>query len=249
MATETLIADMPTSAIGPTEHSVLMLSFPNGEWSMGPKSGISRRRTAALTEGGADYAAKRDNLIRVAANLFREKGYRATTLNDIAQQAGLDRATVYYYFSSKEECFREAVSGILDDNLAEAELLARTNGMDSRDKLTRLIQRLMTSYEQNYPQMYVYIQQDMHKVADQTTPWAKQMASQTHRFEKAVIALISEGVKRGSLRKDVPVDLIANSIFGMLNWTHRWHKPGGKHSAIEIADAFGKIFFEGVVRK
>jgi AcrR family transcriptional regulator len=212
------------------------------------KSGYSRRRAAALNDGGAEYAAKRGALIRLAAKLFKEKGYRATTLNDIASAAGMDRATLYYYFGSKEEFFQEAVQGILDDNLGEAERLVRTPGMDAREKIAGLIERLMISYERNYPQMYVYIQQDMHKVADKNTPWAKRMAVQTHRFEKAFLELLREGVKQGVFREDVPAELMANSIFGMLNWTHRWHKPGGKHTAVEIARSFCNIFFDGIAK-
>ncbi len=78
---------------------------------MNQKSNISRRRKSALNEGGAKYKAKRDKLIRVAADLFKEQGYNTTTLNDIAAHAGLDRASVYYYVGNKEEFFRDAVRG------------------------------------------------------------------------------------------------------------------------------------------
>lgn len=213
---------------------------------MAETSGISRRRAAALSEGSVDYTTRRNELIRVAAILFKEKGYRSTTLNDIAKAVGLDRASVYYYIGGKEEFFREAVKGILDDNLAEAEHLVRLKKATPRAKLERLVEMLMTSYENNYPYAYVYIQQDMHKVADRATPWARQMARQTHRFEKAVLALIQEGVEQKAFRKDVMPELAANAIFGMLNWTNRWHRPGGKHTAAEISRAFSKIFFEGI---
>jgi TetR/AcrR family transcriptional regulator, cholesterol catabolism regulator len=216
---------------------------------MAESSRISKRRAAALSDGGVEYTAKRNDLIRVAATLFKEKGYRSTTLNDIAKAAGLDRATVYYYIGGKEEFFREAVKGILGDNLAEAEHLVRLKKAKPREKLERLVEMLMTSYDNNYPYAYVYIQQDMHKVADIATPWAKQMARQTHRFEKAVLALIQEGMEQKAFRKDITPELAANAIFGMLNWTNRWHRPGGKNSAKEIAQAFSKIFFEGIESK
>ncbi len=211
-----------------------------------PASNISRRRKVALTDGSADYRAKREELVRTAARLFRKKGYKATTLNDIAQEAGLDRATVYYYVGNKEEFFRESVKGILDSNTSEAERLVRSKTIEPREKLKRIVERLMASYEENYPHMYVYIQEEMHQVAEQDTPWAHQMVEQTHRFEKAVLTMISQGIARGVFRDDLSVQLTANALFGMFNWTHRWHKPGGKLTAQEISDAFCKVFFEGI---
>jgi TetR/AcrR family transcriptional regulator, cholesterol catabolism regulator len=209
-------------------------------------SNISRRRKEALTDGSADYRAKRDELVRVAARLFKEKGYKATTLNDIAQAAGLDRATVYYYVGNKEEFFRESVKGITDINIAEAERLVRAKTLDPREKVRLLVEQLMRSYEENYPQMYVYIQEEMHQLSDQDTAWARQMAEHTHRFEKAMMTLLSQGIARGTFRADLPVQLAANALFGMFNWTHRWYKPGGKHTAHEISEAFCSIFFDGV---
>ena len=209
-------------------------------------SNISRRRKVALTDGSADYRAKREELVRTAATLFKQKGYKATTLNDIAQLAGLDRATVYYYVGNKEEFFRESVKGILDSNTSEAERLVRSKTLEPREKLKRLVERLMASYEENYPHMYVYIQEEMHQVAEQDTPWARQMVEQTHRFEKAVLAMIGQGISRDAFRDDLSIQLAANALFGMFNWTHRWHKPGGRLTAQEISDAFCKIFFDGI---
>jgi AcrR family transcriptional regulator len=215
--------------------------------TMAQKSGYSRRRAAALSDGGAEYAAKRSELIRVAADLFRERGYGSTSLNDVAQVAGLDRATVYYYVGSKEELFREAVQGLLDDNVRQAEQLVRDK-LTPQQKMEKIIELLLISYDRNYPYAQVYIQQDMQTVADANTPWAKEMSLQTHRFEKAVLSIILEGTKSGAFRTDVPVDLIANTVFGVVNWTHRWYKPGGKHTPQAVADAFCKLVLNGLVR-
>jgi TetR/AcrR family transcriptional regulator, cholesterol catabolism regulator len=212
------------------------------------KSGISRRREAQTLDGSAEYATKREDLVRAAANVFSDKGYRSTTLNDIAKLAGLDRATVYYYFGSKEELFREAVQGLLDANLSEAERLVRDKTTLPRAKLRHLIEMLMLSYEAKYPYAYVYMQQDMHKVADESSSWAAAMVKQTHRFEKAVLTLIKEGIAMGDLRADVVPELAANALFGMLNWTHRWYRPGARHNARQIADAFANVFLGGMVR-
>lgn len=209
-------------------------------------SNIARRRKAAQAGGSAEYKLKRDELVRVAVMLFKEKGYKATTLNDIAKAANLDRASVYYYMGSKDEFFEEVTKGSADKNIAEVERLLRMRSLDPIQKLEKLIELLMVSYDECYPYIYVYIQEQMHVVGESDSKWAQDMEHQTHRFEKAVLTLLTQGVEKGLLRADVIPALAANAIFGMLNWTHRWHKPGGKYDAVQIAQTFSSLFFNGM---
>lgn len=216
------------------------------ELTMTMRSNISRRRKSALSDGGAEYVAKREELIHLAARLFREKGYQATRLADIAVAAGIDRASMYYYIGSKEELFRESVEGILDSNLAGAEQIAAQLDLSVGERLRRIVELLMTSYEENFPHMYVYIQEQMHQVAQEETAWAQEIVRKTKHFEVVVRTLIQEGIDKGEMRADVPVRLASNALFGMFNWTHRWYTPGGKLSGRDIVEAFTTIFFDGM---
>lgn len=217
--------------------------------SVEPESRISQRRQAALAEGSEDYTSKRAELIRIAADVFRVKGYDGATLNDIAERFGTDRASLYYYIGSKEELLREATRGILDGNVAEADRILKLTDVGPRRKLELLIHRLVTSYELHYPYMSVWVGEHMQRVSSESAAWAKQMQRQTRRFERAVLTLLEEGREQGLFRDDLPPRLQVNALFGMLNWTHRWYAPGQKFSADEIADAFSAIFFDGVDKR
>lgn len=212
-------------------------------------SNMSRRRKAALADGGTDYIAKRAELIRIAAGLFRTNGFNATTFNDIAQHVGLDRATLYYYFESKQEIFQDAVNGALVRNLQGLQAIMAQTGKRPVEKLEALVKMLMVSYSENYPYLFLYLQQDLHTIIDQKGAWARRVRDETRTIEEAVKTLINEGITTGALRDDIPVTLSANSIFGMLNWTHRWYQPDAKHSPEAIAEAFCKIFIDGMVAR
>ena len=209
-------------------------------------SNISKRRESALKEGSADYLAKRDELVRIAAQQFKQSGYRATTLAEIGHKAGLDRATVYYYFGSKEELFREILRTGVDQNIRECVKISQNDKLDSLEKLQAIVQQLMKAYDEHYPHMYVYIQEEMDRIASEKSVWAQELAGQTRKFEKIVMGLISETIAAGKMRDDIPVSIAANAIFGMLNWTHRWYQPGGAHSADEVSRSFAKIFLDGM---
>lgn len=213
---------------------------------MSKVSNYSRRRESAQSEGGADYAAKREELVRIAARLFKEQGYQATKLADIAREAGMDRATVYYYVGSKEEFFRATVEGVLDANIAEAQKLVDDGSLTWLERLHAIYLRLMVSYEENYPATFVYIQEQMHQVGADETPWAQEIMKKTRAFDKTLINLIREAIASGDLRADIPPRLVENALFGMLNWTHRWFTPGGPMTGLEVAEAFWSIFIGGM---
>ena len=213
---------------------------------MGQSSNISRRRASALEEGSSDYLAKRDELVEIAGRQFKAHGFKATTLAEIGRKVGLDRATVYYYFGSKEELFRECVRVGVEANISECERIFADKARPASERLRAIIQQLMAAYDHYYPHMYVYIQEEMSRITGEQSVWAQRIASQTRTFERIVLSLVSELIERGEMRGDIPVTVAANAIFGMLNWTHRWYQPGGSVPADQISAAFADIFFDGM---
>ncbi|MEI6640884.1 MAG: TetR/AcrR family transcriptional regulator [Novosphingobium sp.] len=216
---------------------------------MATTSNISKRRQSALEEGSSDYLAKRAELVEIAGRQFKTHGFKATTLAEIGHKAGLDRATVYYYFGSKEELFRECLRVGVEANIAACEAIFADEALEPREKLRAVITQLMSAYDQYYPHMYVYIQEEMSRVTSEKSAWAQRIVAKTRTFEKIVLSLISELIKKGEMRDDIAVSVAANAVFGMLNWTHRWYQPGGAHSAPEISNAFCEIFFSGMEKR
>ena len=76
-------------------------------------SAIGRRRAAARGEGRIAYAERRQEIVEAAARLFKTHGFRGTSIGQIADAMGTDRATLYYYVGSKEELFDEVVSDVV----------------------------------------------------------------------------------------------------------------------------------------
>lgn len=213
---------------------------------MTQSSNISRRRKSALVDGSSDYLAKRAELVEISGRKFKKNGFRATTLAEIGRKAGLDRATVYYYFASKEELFRECLRVGVDENINECKRIANDTALTTAERLRGVISQLMRAYDQHYPYMYVYIQEDMDRITGEKSAWAQEIVSQTRKFERIVMNLISEMIEGGEMRSDIPVSIAANAVFGMLNWTHRWYQPGGSNPAGQVSEGFCDIFFDGM---
>jgi AcrR family transcriptional regulator len=208
-------------------------------------TGIEARRRAAMEEGGVAYLARRAEIISVAANVFRERGSEAT-LRDVAEALGTERASIYYYISSKEELLQEIVRDALERDMIAAKEIKRSTA-STPDKIRALIDSMVLSYAENYPTMNVYIE-DLGRIARQDSEWAVDVIEETRQYEALVRAILMEGQEDGTLRPDIPLGVSAMALFGMINWMYRWYRPNYPTPPAEIARGLAEIFLGGYAR-
>lgn len=205
-------------------------------------SNIGRRRAAALQQDAEGYSNRRREIVEAAARLFRRKGYASTSFNDIAEELGTDRATIYYYVASKKDLLldavREAVEGV-----AKGAVAIRKSDDPAPEKLRKVVAALLTSYSDNYPNQFVYIQEGMTVNKEQD----KHLFKLGKLYEQSIFEIIQEGMADGSFRIDGDPKVIMYGILGALNWTHRWMNPQGRLPAQQIAGLFSSLFLEGLI--
>ncbi|KLL10622.1 MULTISPECIES: TetR/AcrR family transcriptional regulator [Protofrankia] len=211
-----------------------------------PSSGIARRREAARNEANPAYLQRRQEIVAAAARVFKAKGLQGANLADIAAESGADRASLYYYVGNKEELFHEVVREAVVANLTVAQGIRDGEG-NAPDKLRRLIISLMESYEQQYPILYVFIQENLTHVPDKHAAWARDMRRINRDYESILIELMQQGIDEGSIRPVAPAWVMAYGIMGMVGWTNRWFNPDESTiSAAEIGSAYADSFLRGI---
>lgn len=216
--------------------------------AVGKTSNIALRRLQARQSGDKEYQARREQLLRAAADVFRQMGLKGASIHHIARAVGIDRASIYYYTSGKEELFHEVVRMATLGNIEMAEAI-HTGDLPSREKIEQFVVTLMKSYEDHFPYLHVYVQEDMARIAGSQTAWAKDMGKLAKRFDHAVVGIVQAGIDDGTLRSDVgDAQVIAFGIIGMCNWSHRWYKPAGRHSAAAIGKSFARLVLDGIAR-
>jgi AcrR family transcriptional regulator len=189
--------------------------------------------------------AKRGEIMKIGANLFKEVGYENATVDEIAKRASIDRATLYYYFRGKQELFREMVNVATATNVDTAEQIAKMH--EAPDvKLRKLIGALFDSYEQHYPYLFVYLEQDISRLTQDQSAWSNEILSLNNRFNKAVVSIIHEGREAGMFSSRGSDKILAAGILGMCNWSYRWFTPQGKMAASEIAGVFADMVLAGL---
>lgn len=209
--------------------------------------GLHRRRRAARRADGEEYEVKRREVIDAAAKIFQEKGYQATTLRDVAAMLDLDRATLYRYISSKEDLLRAAITECVVEISGEVHLITHGD-LPTRVKLAEIVHQVLASYETYYPQPFIFITELLDATWVEHSDWADELVRMVREIQADVGEVIEHGIRDGDIRPDVPSELIVNAILGMLNWTHRWYHPGGRHTSDEVARTFVAILLEGLQR-
>jgi AcrR family transcriptional regulator len=211
------------------------------------KSGIGARRSAALEDGGPAYVTRREEIIKAAAHVFRDRGFEAATLRDVAEATDTDRATLYYYVGSKEELLQEIVRQALAQDIATAQDVKRSKA-STKDKISALIEAMVQGYDAHYPHMHVYIE-DLGRISRQDNEWSTDVIARTREYESIVHSILTKGQHDGTLRKDLPVELCAMALFGMINWMHRWYRPNLKWRPEEVAETFTEIYLNGLANQ
>jgi AcrR family transcriptional regulator len=209
-------------------------------------SGIEQRRQAARREPSENYEQRRKDLLQAAAGVFQEKGFEAVRMDDVAEQLNVDRASLYYYFGNKKQLFREVIL----QGVAEVVALARAiveSDEPARQKLTDLLTGLMDDYERRYPLLFVYIQEDMRRIATDDAPESVQLLKLGQSYEDMVKLIIEQGIAEGDFNPACNPSVVAYAILGAANWTHRWYRPDGRLRGAEVGAEFADMFLDGLL--
>ena len=209
-------------------------------------SGIGKRRASARDEGTTAYQERRSEIVAAAGDLFKEHGFAGTSLADVAEALSMDRASLYYYVGGKQELFQDVVGGAVERNALRAEEVAAGPG-SAAEKLRRLVVELMESYADNYPFLYVYIQEHLGAVSPDRSPWAQRMRGFNKRYENAVVAVVQAGVDDGTFAVRTQPWVVAFGVIGMVAWSNRWYRPGeAAVPAREIGEAYADTLLCGL---
>ena len=210
------------------------------------KTGLIEKRRAAVEADPVTYAAKRREIADAAVRVFDRMGFQRASISAVAQEADIDRSTLYYYISSKEDLFDEVVRTVVERNLELVLKIADSKMRPSR-KLRDMITALMSSYGEHYPLFYIYIRENLSQVGDDRSDWSAEMREMNRRTTEAVIGVIEEGYADGSFRKVGSSRVVAYGIFGAIGWTHRWFRPAKSDvSAEEIGKTYAEMLLTGL---
>ena len=198
-------------------------------------SEIGRRRMERRLASGRKSDERWQDVLKGAADAFRELGYPNTTLEDVATRVGVNRATLYYYVGTKEELLVALLYRPVHQMTANAKAIASLD-LPPVERLARVLRRWITDMTEA-PELM--LAQNLHQIL--TGREADDLAANADEYSGVVTGLIAEGMDAGVFRTDVEPSIAMLAILGMFNWVSRWYDPEGPKTLSEIGESFTEL--------
>lgn len=193
-----------------------------------------------MRQSGA--SARRAELLRLAAEMFAERGFRATTVRDIADAAGILSGSLYHHFDSKESMVDEILTGFLDELSGRYRQIAES-GLPPRATLEAIVAASLESVDRQHAAVAIY-RNDARYLA--TFDRFGYLAERDAEFREIWLGVLARGVRTGAFRPDLDVELVHRFIRDTVWVAVHWHRPGGQFSAQDAAEQYLGILLDGI---
>ena len=181
----------------------------------------------------SQHELKRDEILNVAARCFADRSYPAASMNDIAAAGGTSKARLYHYYESKESILFDLLDRYTQRLLAvigQTEAAAQRRSLDDRAALHELVRGFLQEYQHSATR-HVALLNDTKFLGpaqrDLILNRERDVVSAVTRFLRRAYPL------RVSAANQTPVTMM---VFGMINWTFTWLRPGGSLSYSAFAE-------------
>lgn len=180
-----------------------------------------------------------DELLAAVAQEFLERGYDATTMEDLGRAIGRSKTSIYHHVSGKEELLRLAVAKGVDALLT----VLATDGTGTGaavDRLEHVVRGSVRVLAAQLPYVTLLLRVRGNTEAER---WA---LDRRREFDRRLSALVAEARNEGGVRSDVDPLLVSRLLFGTVNSLVEWFRPGGAHGIKQVEDALAALVFDGL---
>jgi len=209
---------------------------------MPKNAAVSPSHRQAFASRRRDPATKREAVLQTAAQLFLEKSYSRTSLNDVAERLHITKPALYHYFHNKEEilleCYRLG-TGLIGDILNEIAAQGGT-GLQKVEAFIYSYSNVMTI---NFGRCVMRLDD-----GDLSSEALAEVRSYKRKIDRRLRYFIQEGIEDGSIAP-CGVKIATFAIAGAVNWICKWYEPSGALSPEEIATQFARTLTQGLAAR
>jgi AcrR family transcriptional regulator len=186
---------------------------------------------------------KRRLILEAAAKLFSERGYAATRIEDIIAELSASRRVIYEHFGGKSDILVAICEQAIHSTVDLATRVARTP-LDPVEKLRRLVREFTEIVIENRDYIAISTREMMFLPAASRA----RITRMQKKFDRILGTILADGLARGVFAIADPA-ITALAIGGMIIWTHRWYRAGGRLSSDQVAEAMAAAALNMVERR
>jgi AcrR family transcriptional regulator len=202
----------------------------------------------------ATHDIKRDAILDIAAQCFADRSYPAASMNEIATACGTSKARLYHYYDSKEAILFDLMDRYtqrLLSLIALTDATAQRRNLDDRAALHELIRAFLQEYESSATR-HVALLNDTQFLSDVVDEHLGSPAISPRELilnrQRDVVAAVTRALRRAypDRLNATNQTAITMMLFGMINWTFTWLRPGGPISYVAFADEVIALLEKGL---
>jgi len=208
------------------------------------KQEVSSTEQPAATVQALHRPRKRrdQEVIDAAAKVFYERGFADASVQDVADELGILKGSLYHYIETKEDLLFRLLEELHDDVQAILEEVAAAENLKPLERLELYVRKQVLFNLENLPRVAVY-----YNDYDRLSPDRRaQIVARRRVHERYLTEVIEEAQRDSEANPELDARLLSNFIHGAFIWTYRWYRPGGKVSREKVADTCAKFVLRGV---
>jgi AcrR family transcriptional regulator len=189
----------------------------------------------------------RQEILRTAARLFQQRGYDATSMNDVAAALKLSKGGLYHHFQSKDEILFEIMNHAME--ITQERVLAPVRGISNpEERLRTLIRRHMEVVLSPRDREITVMLHENHPLPPALRKRINQRKKEYVHFVEGVISDVQKEAQRtGNFKGAVSPRAAAFALLGMINWIYQWYKPEGNLQAQNLIPQFTDLLLGGIL--
>jgi len=189
----------------------------------------------------------RQEILRTAARLFQQRGYDATSMNDVAAALKLSKGGLYHHFQSKDEILFEIMNHAME--ITQERVLAPVRIIaDPEDRLRALIRLHIEVVLSPRDREITVMLHENHPLPPALRKRINSRKKEYIHFVESLIAEVQMKAQRARQAKcAVSPRAAAFALLGMINWIYQWYKPEGELQANNLAPQFTELVFGGIL--
>jgi AcrR family transcriptional regulator len=177
-----------------------------------------------------------------ASEIFGSRGYRATSMRDLAEQVNLSKSALYHYFKSKEDLLISIYKEVIDENVASAQRITSVEQPPVAALRALLVDRVVYTCR-NRRILRVFHEEE----AELPKRLMRQVADARRTYQDLIADLLERGREEGDFEFATTPSIAATVLLGACNWSYKWYNPDGPKTAELLADEVVGLLLAGVL--
>jgi AcrR family transcriptional regulator len=174
-----------------------------------------------------EHIIQRDTMLNVAADTFAQMGYPSATMAEIARRCGVSKSLLYHYYDSKDAMLYDMLHSYMS-KLRELVDSVSPLKLAAKDALAETVRRFVREYEHSRTR-HIVLLNDVKFLPEQ-------QREEVLNLERLVVQKFADLVANTYNTDPERAKVLTMCVFGMINWTFTWLKPGGTISYAQFAE-------------